>query len=210
MEPTMAHAKNSNSNGNSSSSGKASSETSQKDAVALLMADHAAVKKLFGAYKKLMAQEADSSEKQDIAAQICGALTVHAQIEEEIFYPALREALDDQDMMDEAEVEHASCKDLIAQLEGMDAGDDLYDAKVTVLGEYIDHHVAEEEGEMFKQAKKVKLDLQALGSEMHARQQELKAEMGLDEDSQEDEDEDPVGDSSSRTSDGKSRARANA
>ena len=81
--------------------------------------------------------------------KICNELTVHAQIEEEIFYPAVRKAIDDGDLMDEALVEHAGAKELISQLEAMDPEDELYDAKVTVLGEQIDHHVKEEEGEMF-------------------------------------------------------------
>ena len=87
----------------------------------------------------------------------------------EIFYPALREAMDEEDLMDEADVEHASAKELIAQLEQMRPGDDHYDAKVTVLAEYIDHHVKEEEGEMFTQARKADLDSAALGEELLAR-----------------------------------------
>ena len=93
----------------------------------------------------------------------CQELTIHAQIEEEIFYPAVRDGIEDDDLMDEAEVGHASAKDLIAQLEAMEPGNDLYDARFTVLGEYIDHHVKEEQDEMFPKAKKAKLDLKALG-----------------------------------------------
>ena len=87
-------------------------------------------------------------------SEICVTLTVHATIEEELFYPAAREAEVETDLLDEAEVEHASAKDLIAQIEGMGPDDELYDAKVTVLGEYIDHHVKEEEGEMFPKCRK--------------------------------------------------------
>ena len=101
---------------------------------------------------------------------------MHAEIEEEIFYPAVREATHEDDLLDEAEVEYASAKDLIHQLESMQLSDDLYDAKVTVLGEYIDHHVKEEEGEMFPKAKKTKLDMDALGIQMAKRKAELKAE----------------------------------
>src|SRR5690606_9261313 len=107
----------------------------------------------------------------------------------EIFYPALREVLEEQDLLDEAEVEHATAKDLITQLEGMDADEPLYDAKVTVLGEYINHHVKEEEGEMFKQAKSAKVDLSELGEELATRKEELKAEMGLDEEAEDDEED---------------------
>lgn len=101
--------------------------------------------------------------------QVCNELKVHAQIEEEIFYPAVRDAIEDDDLLDEAEVEHAGAKDLITQLESMQPGDDLYDAKVTVLGEQIEHHVKEEESEMFPKAKKSKVDVASLGVEMQAR-----------------------------------------
>jgi hemerythrin superfamily protein len=106
-------------------------------------------------------------------------LTVHAEAEEEIFYPAAREAIEEQDLLDEAEVEHASAKDLIAQIEAMDSSDPLYDAKVTVLGEYIDHHVEEEEKEMFPKVKKAKLDLEALGEEI-LQFKETKGAAGMD------------------------------
>ena len=84
--------------------------------------------------------------------------------------------LEEADLLDEAEVEHASAKDLIAQIQGMDADDDLYDAKVTVLGEYVDHHVKEEEGEMFPKCKKADMDLVELGAELEARKAELMEE----------------------------------
>jgi hemerythrin superfamily protein len=112
--------------------------------------------------------------KKKLAGQICAALLVHATLEEEIFYPAVREASSDtEDMVDEAVVEHASAKDLIAQLQEMDPEDDLYDAKVKVLSEQIEHHVGEEEKEMFPKARKSGLDLAALGQEMAARKDEL-------------------------------------
>lgn len=164
------------------------------DAIALLKADHAAVKELFKEYNQLCEGDGEETDKGEVATRICQELTVHATIEEEIFYPALREALDDQDLLDEAEVEHASAKDLIAQLEQMEPGDNLYDAKVIVLGEYIDHHVKEEEGEMFPKAKKSGVDLTALGAEMATRQQELKSELGLAEDDEADEDDEEADD----------------
>jgi hemerythrin superfamily protein len=155
----------------------AAAQAGPRDAVQLLTADHKEVKGLFDRYQKLVDDEAGTQERQALAEQICAMLTVHSTIEEEIFYPAAREALDEQDLLDEAEVEHATAKDLIAQIEGMSPDDDLYDAKVTVLGEYIDHHVKEEEGEMFLKCKKADMDLEALGAELDARKTELMEEV---------------------------------
>ena len=151
------------------------------DAIGLLKVDHKAVKKLFSDYETLCDDDADSDEKHTLAIQICAELTVHAQIEEEIFYPALREAMDADDLLNEAEVEHASAKALIAELEAMSPEEALFDAKVTVLGEYINHHVEEEEGEMFKEAKNADLDMAALGEQLSERRDELRGELGLDD-----------------------------
>jgi hypothetical protein len=98
-------------------------------------------------------------------------VTLHAEVEEQIFYPATRESIDDADLLDEAEVEHASAKDLIAQIQAGDPSDPKWSAKVTVLGEYIDHHVEEEENEMFPKARKAKMDLESLGQEIAAMKQ---------------------------------------
>lgn len=122
-----------------------------QDAIALLTADHKKVKALFSQFDKLK-QNGSEEDKSGIVATICNELKVHTTIEEEIFYPAVRNAIEDSDLMDEALVEHADAKDLISQLEDMDTEDDLYDAKVTVLGEQINHHVREEEGEMVFQS----------------------------------------------------------
>lgn len=144
------------------------------DAVKLLKADHKEVKGLFDEYDKLVKAEADSATKQELATQICAMLTVHATIEEEIFYPAARQALEENgDLLDEAEVEHACAKDLIAQLEAASPDEPLYDAKVKVLSEYVQHHVDEEEGELFPKVKKTDLDLDELGEELSARKQAL-------------------------------------
>jgi len=151
---------------------------SGQDAIVMLMADHKKVKKLFATFKKLK-DEGDNEEKAAVVDQICNELKIHAAIEEEIFYPAVRKSIEDADLMDEALVEHAGAKELIAQLEEMDAEDALYEAKVTVLGEQIDHHVKEEEGTMFKKAKKANLDTTTLGAAMLKRKQGLMAEMGL-------------------------------
>jgi hemerythrin-like domain-containing protein len=114
----------------------------------------------------------------DLARQICMELTVHAQVEEEIFYPALRGAIKDTDLLDEASVEHQSAKDLIAQLEDAGEADDMFDAKVKVLGEYVNHHIKEERGELFPKARSArKLDLMAMREELESRKEELMAEM---------------------------------
>jgi len=150
----------------------------ETDAFALLTADHRTVKGMFKEFEKLSKQDDVDEEKAQLVRQICNELTVHAQVEEEIFYPALREAIDDEDLMDEADIEHASAKDLIAQLEGMEPGDDHYDARVTVLGEYVDHHVKEEEGEMFPKARNA-IDVVEVGAELAARKMELIEELEL-------------------------------
>lgn len=154
------------------------------DALKLLTEDHKEVKALFKQYDKLVKDEADDEDKQQIALEICLKLTVHATVEEEIFYPAAREALGEEaDLVDEADIEHASAKELIAQIEASSpAQDNHYDARVKVLGEYIDHHVKEEEGEMFTKLKKTELELDALGDEMAARKEALMAELGASED----------------------------
>ena len=163
---------------NKSAKSKPASKTTRKnerasskpaDAIKLLKADHKEVKGYFKQYEDLD----DDAEKQALADKICQALTVHAQIEEEIFYPAAREAIDDGDLLDEAEVEHGSAKQLIAEIQALKAGDRLFDAKVTVLREYIDHHVGEEENEMFPESRDSDLDLKGLGEQLAARKAEL-------------------------------------
>lgn len=148
--------------------------SANQDAIAMLTAEHREVKEMFEQFEQ-MTDRAKVSKKK-LADQICEALTLHTAIEEEIFYPAMREAVKEaEDKLDEALVEHASAKDLIAQIQEMDPGDELYDAKVKVLSEQVEHHVEEEEKEMFPMAKKGGLDLAALGAEMAQRKQELQA-----------------------------------
>lgn len=156
-----------------SSAHKAS--TTKQNAITLLTDDHDKVKKLFKEFEKLSKKDDDS--KVEIANQICAELTIHAMIEEEIFYPLARSAVDDDDMMNEADVEHDSAKDLIAQIQSMSTDDEMYDAKVTVLGEYIDHHVKEEEEEMFPKVRKAKVDLEELGMQLMMRKEELMAQL---------------------------------
>lgn len=147
-----------------------------QDAIALLMADHREATDMFDEFEQL-GDRAKASKKK-LADKICKALLIHTTIEEEIFYPAVRAALKDNDMqdqLDEAVVEHAAAKDLIQQIQEMDPDEDLFDAKVKVLGEEVEHHVGEEEKEMFPEVKKSDLDLVALGQEMALRKQELQA-----------------------------------
>jgi hemerythrin superfamily protein len=152
-----------------------------KDACDLLDADHKAVKKMFKEYEELASSRARnaSQKKKELAEHICQELTVHAQIEEEIFYPALREVFKDADLLDEAKVEHQSAKDLIAQIQGGGEPDEMFDAKVKVLGEYVDHHIKEEKGEIFPKARAArKLDLVGMREQLETRKEELMSEMG--------------------------------
>jgi len=148
-----------------------STQPKQMDAVALLKADHRQVEEWFEQFGK----SRSSAKKQQLATNICSALTIHTQIEEEIFYPAFLEATEDKDMHHEAMVEHEGAKRLIAELQGMKPEDDYFDARVTVLSEMIKHHVKEEEqaGGMFAEAKKSKMDLKALGEQLSAKKMEL-------------------------------------
>jgi hypothetical protein len=161
---------------------KASSSDATPDATRLLADDHREVHALFEKYRKLAEGGASGEERRPLAEEICTLLTVHAALEEEIFYPAARAAAVDAGMLDEAEVEHASAKDLIAQIRDMEPEAPLYDAKVKVLGEYIDHHVREEEQELFPTCRASTMDLNDLGIRIAARKDELMGEMaeGLD------------------------------
>lgn len=143
-----------------------------KDAIAVLKQDHANVKAMFKEFEEL--GERAFTGKKKLADKICLELSKHATAEEEIFYPAMRAASKEaEDLVDEATVEHSTAKDLIAQISEMDPHDDLFDAKVKVLGEYIEHHVKEEEGEMFPKARQAGLDLQGMAREIEARKDEI-------------------------------------
>ena len=155
-------------------------ELDEQDAVSLLTSDHAEVKQMFEEYRQLVQDNADDDRRDELAAEICSALTVHAEIEEDIFYPALRERLDDDLALDQAEVEHAIARDLVEQIEAMEPDDALFDARVLVLAEYVEHHVQEEESEIFPQAEKSGIDLEELGAELAERRHELRAELEAD------------------------------
>ena len=148
------------------------------DALQLLRSDHAEVKELFDRFEKL-GQDGPREERFDIAREACAKLTVHATVEEEIFYPAAREVPGADALLNEAEVEHGTAKELIAKIDGMDADDEMFDANFTVLSEYIKHHVKEEEGELFPKIQKSDLDLDALGEQMVERKDALMAELEL-------------------------------
>lgn len=152
----------------------------QPDAIQMLTTDHREVEKLFDQYSALAeSEDADDTQKTELAQQICAMLQVHTSLEEELFYPAAREAIDEQDLLDEAEVEHASAKDLIALIMGSSPDEALYDARVQVLAEYVKHHVKEEEKELFPKVRKGGVDLAGLAAEMADRKQTLMAELGL-------------------------------
>ncbi len=135
------------------------------NALDLLIDDHRNVRKLFKEYEKIH-EKAAAEDKIELVEQICTEFLMHADVEEQIFYPAVRDAIKDEELIDEAEVEHQTARDLIEQIQAMTPEDELYDAKVRVLGEYVEHHVEEEEKEMFPKVKKAKLDLEAMGQEM--------------------------------------------
>lgn len=168
MATTQAASSKSKSSSGVTKTGKASARPD--DAVSLLMADHREAEDLFKQYEKA---KDDAKKKQAIALKVIAALRVHMVLEEDIFYPASRPFVDEQDTVNEAEVEHASAKSLMDQIEAMSPDDDYYDAKVKVLSEVIEHHVEEEETEYFPELRKSEMDLKALGEEMKARKAEL-------------------------------------
>lgn len=147
------------------------------DAAKMLIEDHRKVQKMFEEFKKL--GDGDEEEKEDLVRTACTELRIHAMLEEEIVYPTVREELDEKSLVDEAEVEHTVAKQLIGELEEMSPDEELYDAKFTVLGEYVNHHIKEEENELFPQAKRAKVDMRALGAQIKKRKQELVEEIGM-------------------------------
>lgn len=140
----------------------------QPDALSLLKDDHREVESLFSRFERARGE----TEKGRLAEKICNELELHARVEEQLFYPAVREAISDDELMNEAEVEHASAKDLIGQIQASSPADERYDALVKVLGEYVKHHVKEEEREMFPKARRAGLDLTELGEKIRERKRE--------------------------------------
>ncbi|MBS0422062.1 MAG: hemerythrin domain-containing protein [Proteobacteria bacterium] len=158
------------------SGGRSTRQRPRTDAISLLKADHRQVEEWFSQFESARSLE----RKRALAAQICQALRVHTQIEDEIFYPAFLQATEEEDIHHEAEVEHEGAEKLIAEIEGSGPEDDYYNAKVHVLSEMIKHHVNEEEkrGGMFAKAKQSDMDLSALGEQLAARKAELMASSG--------------------------------
>jgi hemerythrin superfamily protein len=153
---------------------KAARKAKKQDAIELLKRDHAEVKKSFKAFEK--AKYKDPQACKDFLASICRDIEMHAAVEEEIFYPAVRAKIKDDDLMNEAQVEHNSAKQLIAEMQKLAGDDPMLKAHAQVLAEYIQHHVREEENEMFPKVKRAKLDLESLAQQILARKDELKAQ----------------------------------
>lgn len=143
------------------------------DALSLLTADHRKVRRLFQEFEQLEDEEDQDDLKSDLVEQICFELSVHALVEEEIFYPAVRAAIDDDELMDEAQAEHAEIKELIGELEEMAPDDAQFDATVMELSEQLEEHVAEEESVMFGKARDAGLDLEALGLRIKERKEAM-------------------------------------
>jgi len=151
----------------------------QPEAIAMLIEDHQKVQKLFKTFERTEDQE----QQQQLATQICNELTVHTQLEEQVFYPAAREALDEEeiDLVEEATVEHQVAKELVEKIKQSRPHDEEYCALLTVLGEYVNHHIEEEQKELFPQLKKTGIDFEGLGEEMMQKKQQLMSELGLAE-----------------------------
>ncbi|HJV86040.1 MAG TPA: hemerythrin domain-containing protein [Noviherbaspirillum sp.] len=182
----------------SRTSPRASSKGSSHDALRILADDHKKVLDMFDEFKELK-NDPDEEAKQQLVEATCAELTIHTQVEEEIFYPAARDVIDEMDLLDEAEVEHAAARQLITELAAMEPDDDLYDARFTVLGEYVRHHIKEEEKELFPKLKKADIDLDEIGDEIEQRKMELREELGVSpEESEPEDDEDALANSRSR------------
>jgi len=151
---------------------RSSRRRTTKTALDVLKSDHAEVTKLFKQFQRFSKAE-DPEGMQDVAQAVCKALGIHAEIEESIFYPALRNSAGADAPLDEADVEHSHIKELVAQLESSNPGEELFEARMKVLSEYVAHHVKEEESTLFAKARKAECDLVVLGEQLLARKAEL-------------------------------------
>jgi hemerythrin-like domain-containing protein len=150
------------------------------DAIELLQGEHDEVKQMFEDYESMLDERSPDEDREALAREICTALTIHATIEEEILYPAAREVMDSPRTVDNALVEHATARALIEEIEGMRASDPLFDAKVTVLGDHVRHHIEEEEEDLLPQLAESSLDLDDLGAQLAERKDDLMARMADD------------------------------
>jgi hypothetical protein len=145
------------------------------DAIDLLDADHLAIHALFSGYRELVRTQASALQRHALAEEICLELAIHARLEEELFYPAVRDALREDDLVDQAEDEHGSQREFIAQILATAPEDPLYDARVAALGEYVERHVRKEREEVFNRALASRLDLQSLARAITVRREELRS-----------------------------------
>ena len=154
-----------------------------RDAIEMLTEDHQRVQKLFKRFEKI--EREDEESLRDLVDRAIGELQVHSMLEEELFYPAVRAQINDdegEDLLNEAEVEHEAVDELIAKLQELEAGDPMYSAYFTVLTEYVKHHVKEEERELFPRVRKLQdLDLEQLGRDMDTRREEIRSEAAAEE-----------------------------
>ena len=146
----------------------------KQDAIDILDADHLAVHGLFQAYRELVRTHAPALQRRALAEEICMELTIHAKLEEELFYPAVRDALNEDTLVDEAEDQHGSQREFIAQILVMRPEDELYDAKVAVLSEYVERHVHREREQVFNRIAASRMDLQSIGRSIAVRKEELR------------------------------------
>ncbi|MEO9062058.1 MAG: hemerythrin domain-containing protein [Nitrosospira sp.] len=137
----------------------------EKDAIELLMEDHARVKEIFRKFENSSKRKC-AEEKEEMVDEICRELALHMQLEEEILYPAVRESIEDGGLMNKAMVERSSVKELILEIQSMNASDPMYEATVAMLNEYVGHHMEEEESRIFPEIKKSKIDLVEMGSDI--------------------------------------------
>lgn len=145
------------------------------DAIDLLDADHLAVHAMFQSYRALVRKNAPALQRRALAEEICMELTIHARLEEELFYPAVRDALADDDLVDESEDQHGSQREFVAQILAAAPDDELYDARVAVLAEYVERHVRQEREQVFNRALASRLDLKSLARALATRKEELRA-----------------------------------
>jgi hemerythrin-like domain-containing protein len=149
------------------------SSRTEADAFVVLIEAHRALQKIFRDFEKLKQASLDEDEKAELVFAACNQLKIHAQLEDELFYPAVRPLINDDDLMEEARLEHGTANELIARLDTMQPSHPLYDTCFTFLGECINHHIGEEEHEIFPKARAAGLDAAALGRELNQRKQQL-------------------------------------